>query len=54
MFCPECGQPVDPAPFDPRRQSPGQFATIARFFRRLIGSDPRKYCGHRAAREECE
>lgn len=54
MFCPECGQPVDPAPFDPRHQSSGLLATLAGLFRRIIGSDPRRHCGHRSATQECE
>lgn len=54
MFCPECGQPVDPTPFDPSRQSTGLFATLAGLFRRIIGSDPRRHCGHHSATQECE
>lgn len=55
MFCPDCGQPVDPAPFDPHRQSRGLFAVIGGLLRRITGrSDPRGHCDHRTEREECE
>lgn len=55
MFCPECGQPVDPAPFDPRRQSRGLLATIAALFRRIASRGAlRNHCDHRATKEESE
>ena len=55
MVCPECGQPVDPSPFDPRRQSIGLFAGIAAQFRRIVGRiGPREHCHHRIVREKSE
>lgn len=52
MFCPECGQPVDPAPFDSHRQSKGLLAMVAGLFRRIAGrGEPDNHCDHRATRE---